>query len=301
MKILYIGVHDYKNETKWRSETSINASFNKNGIQTIRLDYRSILKNSDISSLKDLITSSSKECDVVFLQRGDNLNPEIFNQVEIPIIFWSTEPINLKNDIDLLLHSKIFSWVYLHTYGCLQRVEREFQHITDRCSVLHNALPKDRVVLENQNFQKEYFAIFNRNLSLRRRRWLLPSWRHIKIIKNHYGDLYFQDLAKSHLAINVHYSSKNLDDFETGIFEAIASGSVVLSETLDQRVLQDLNLNDAIIQFDSPKDLKQKLIYYKHNLSELDNYRLKSQDSIDKNTWDYRMSRVKDKFLNIMI
>ena len=29
MKILYLGVHNYKNESQWRSETWINKSFNK--------------------------------------------------------------------------------------------------------------------------------------------------------------------------------------------------------------------------------------------------------------------------------
>ena len=33
------------------------------------------------------------DCDLVFLQRGEKLSPKLFNEIQIPIIFWSTEPI----------------------------------------------------------------------------------------------------------------------------------------------------------------------------------------------------------------
>ncbi len=49
-----------------------------------------------------------------FCQRGDKLSPDLFSGIKIPIIFWSTEPINLKNDVDSLLSSNIFHG-YLYT------------------------------------------------------------------------------------------------------------------------------------------------------------------------------------------
>ena len=298
MKILYLAVHYHKNENKWRSETWINDSFNKLNIETVRIDYRKTIKEKSKLLLKKIITEKSKECNLIFLQRGENLEPDIFSEIKIPIVFWSTEPINLKNDVDQLLQSKIFKWVYVHTYSCLERVKNEFKHIAKITSVLHNALPDNKI--QNQFTAKKHFAIFNRNLSFRRRLWLYQNWKYIKIIKGKYGEAYFKDLAESHISINIHYSSRNLDDFETGIFEAIASGSVVISETLDDKVLNDLKLKNTIIQVSTPYELKNNLIYYKNNIQELDKYKENLKDSISNNTWTFRMTEVKNKFIDIL-
>ena len=89
MKILYLGVHYHKNASKWRSETYINESFNKNNINTIRIDYREILKKSDKNTLKELIKKESTKCDLIFLQRGENLTTDLFSNINIPIIFFT--------------------------------------------------------------------------------------------------------------------------------------------------------------------------------------------------------------------
>ena len=52
-QVLYLGVHYHKNASKWRSETFINESFNKNDVNTIRIDYREILKKSDYILCED--------------------------------------------------------------------------------------------------------------------------------------------------------------------------------------------------------------------------------------------------------
>ena len=44
MRILYLGVHYHKNITEWRSETWINKSFHNNDIDTLRIDYREVIK-----------------------------------------------------------------------------------------------------------------------------------------------------------------------------------------------------------------------------------------------------------------
>ena len=55
MKILYIAVHDYKNETKWRTESFVSNSFIKHEIEFNKLDYRTILKSSNELELKKQI------------------------------------------------------------------------------------------------------------------------------------------------------------------------------------------------------------------------------------------------------
>ena len=296
--VLYIAVHFFKNEKKWRSETWIDKAFNNNDIETVKIDYREIIKLNGYSHLKQNITVKSKNCDIIFLQRAEKIDPNIFSDVKIPIIFWSTEPIQLKNDVDQLLKTDIFSWVYVHSYSCFDRVQKEFSHLIKKCSVLHNALPQEKINFENKI--KKNFAIFNRNLSIRRRWWIMWSYKYIKIIRGHYGDQYFNDLSESYISVNIHYSSKNTDDFETGIFEALARGCIVLSEKLSPKVLNDLNLKDAIIEVKSPNELREKLIFFKNNLNLLSKYEEISKDSILKNTWDYRFKGVKNKIEEIL-
>ena len=103
IKILYIGVHYQKNEKLWRSETWINNAFKKNNVQTFLIDYREVLKDKSEQFLKEKIKLDSENCDLIFLQRGDGLTPDLFENIKTPKIFWSTEPIQLKNDVDKLL------------------------------------------------------------------------------------------------------------------------------------------------------------------------------------------------------
>ena len=198
MKILYIAVHSH---VGWGAEYWLNKAFNDYNIQTELLDYRKESKNNH--DLSKLITNKSKYCDLIFLQRGNNLVPEIFHNVKIPIIFWSTEPIKRNNDVDSLLKSDIFSWVYLHLYSCKERINNEFDHLKNISSVMHNAAPKEKL---NFSSEKNIFAIFNRNLSLRRKYWLWSSRKFVIKVKGRFGDEYFKDLQKSKIAINIHYS-----------------------------------------------------------------------------------------------
>ena len=298
MKILYIGVHYFKNQENWRTESFIDFSFNKHNIDTVKIDYRQILSKKSTTELAKLIYDKSLCVDAIFLQRGDNLSPDIFSKVRIPIIFWSTEPINLKNDVDLLLESNIFSWVFVHTYSCLHRIDNEFPHLKKISSVVHNAIPSDKIKIDES--KKKYFAIFNRNLSLRRKWWLWPSRKYIKIIKGRFGDSYYTDLSNAKVSVNIHFTSKNLDDFETGIFEAMASGCVVVSEALDPKTVEDLFMNDAIIQVNSRKELKSKLKYLNLNPNLLDQYKKKTKVAISKNTWFHRVEIFKKKIEDIL-
>ena len=143
---------------------------------------------------------------------------------------------------------------------------------------------------------KSYFAIFNRNLSSRRKKWLQPSEKYINIIQGKFGNDYFDDLKRAHISVNIHYSDKNLDDFETGIFEAMASGCAIISESLNPQTLIDLEMEDAIIQIDSPQGLKEELEKLRSNPDIVKKYIEKSKSVVQKNTWHDRTNLFLAKF-----
>ena len=293
MRILYIGVHSHK---EWGAEYWIAKAFHDIEIDYDLLDYRAEFKSLNNDQINKFIYLKSKTIDLIFLQRGEHLSPQIFNNIKIPIVFWSTEPIQLKNDVDRLLNSDIFSWVFVHSYSCMERIKNEFPHLISKTSVLHNAAPKEKIQFSDN---KNIFSIFNRSLSLRRRFWLLPSRNRITIIRGKYGSDYFNDLRSSNIAINIHYSRKNIDDFESGIFEAMASGCLVISEKLYEKTLIDLGVGQAIIQVESPLDLKQKLKYLENKPEIIKSYQEKITTAIIQNTWHDRATIMKNKFKEI--
>jgi len=290
MKILYIGVHSH---TGWGAEYWLAKAFQDLQIHIETIDYRSIRKNEGTDSLKRKIQEKSRESQLIFLQRGEHLSPTIFEGCNIPIIFWSTEPLQLKTDVDQLLNSDIFSWVFLHSYSCVERVKSKFSHIITKSNVIHNAAPKDILKFGTEKVNS---AIFNRNLSWRRRLWLWPSGNMIDRISGRYGEDYFTDLREANIAVNIHYSRQNLDDFESGIFEAMASGCAVISESLNHQTLVDLGMEDAILQVNSPFELKEKIRLLNKDEKLLRSFQTKSQQVIQQNTWHDRAQQIIEKF-----
>ena len=293
MKILYIAVHSH---TGWGAEYWLTKAFSDLHIDVETIDYRVECKLKSDSALNEIIHQKCEDCDLVFLQRGDKLSPVVFNNITIPIIFWSTEPLQLKTDVDTLLQSDIFTWVFVHSYSCIDKIQCEFSYYNDKSSVMYNAAPREMIIFNNR---KKIFAIFNRSLSWRRRRWIWPSRKMITRMSGRYGEEYFNDLKKSNIAVNIHYSTNNLDDFESGIFEAMASGCVVISERLYEQTLIDLEMTDAIIQVDSPKELKEKLKLLTSNPEVISSYLEKSKLAIQKNTWHDRAQEMYKKFQEV--
>ena len=99
--------------------------------------------------------------------------------------------------------------------------------------------------------------------------------------------------------MNIHYSRQNLDDFESGIFEAMASGCAVISESLNHQTLVDLGMEDAILQVDSPFELKEKIRLLNKDEKLLRSFQTKSQQVIQQNTWHDRAQQIIEKFEEI--
>ena len=78
MKILYIGVHSHEG---WGAEYWMIQAFRDLQIDIELLDYRYERKVTTNQNLRHLISNKSKNCDLIILQRGDKLSPDIFNNI----------------------------------------------------------------------------------------------------------------------------------------------------------------------------------------------------------------------------
>ncbi len=297
MNILYIAVHRH---VGWGAEHWLANAFERHGCKVMRFDYRArkkLFKPWWLIRRELALIAKTNPPDVVLFQRCENMPASIASVFDCPKVFWSTEPLIRRRDVDQFLEVKgLFDWVYLHTYTCVDVCRDVFQHLNNTSSVMHNAgaienTPGDAV--------RPRFAIFNRNVSPRRGVWLAAVEDLVDVIGGRYGEPYFRDLRESHIAVNIHFAEESVDDFETGIFEAMASGCCVVSETLNDKTVADMGMVDAIVQVASPEELRVALLDLQSNPEKITQLQANAQSAMSSNRWDARAEQMLAKFAEI--
>ncbi len=298
MKILYIAVHHH---IGWGAEHWMANAFERAGHTVGRFDYRArrkkfkpwFLIRHELFGIADTFKP-----DVVLIQRAEKMPSSISKIFNVPVVFWSTEPLIRRRDVDRLLSKNAqLDWVYLHTYTCQSVIESEFPHLSSRSSVMHNA-----GALENHSGDEKRtrFAIFNRNVSPRRKAWLDEVGDIVDVVSGRYGNPYFDDLRTSQIAVNIHYADESVDDFETGIFEALASGCVVVTESLNPRTVADMGMEDAVIQVASPAQMRETLLALQNDPERIAAYQRSGQEAMVHNRWDARAEQMLAKFSSLI-
>ncbi len=294
MKILYLAVHRHKG---WGAEHWLSRAFERKDCEVYRYDYRQkrrqflpwwLIKRELVQLQKEF------KPDVVLLQRAEKMPASVVEHFGAPVVFWSTEQLIRRRDVDQLLQAKrIFNWVYVHTYTCTEYVQTNFPHLISQTSVMHNATGVETL---SDNKERPRLAIFNRNLSARRREWLLACDGLVDIIEGRFGDGYFEDLSQTKIALNIHFSGESLDDFETGIYEALASGCVVVTERLNPRTVNDLKMHDAVVEVDTPEQMRAAIEALAADPQRLAALAIEGRKAINANLWDARADQMLEKF-----
>ena len=272
-------------------------AFERAGHTVGRFDYRARRNKFKPWSLikRELLgINEAFRPDVVLIQRAEYMPASFTKIFDVPVVFWSTAPLNHKRDVDKLLSiDASLAWVYLHSYTCKRIVEKDFPHLLQRCSIMHNA-----GAIENDagNGQRSRFAVFNREISPRRERWLRKISDIVDVRSERYGNGYFSDLRNSQISINIHFDEHSVDEFETGIFEALASGCMVVSETLNPRTVADIGMEDALIQVNSPQQMRRVLLSLKNDPEDVKDYQKRGMDAMVWNRWDARVAQMVEKF-----
>ena len=294
MKILYLAVHRHKG---WGAEHWLSRAFERKDCEVYRYDYRQkrrqflpwwLIKRELVQLQKEF------KPDVVLLQRAEKMPASVVEHFAAPVVFWSTEQLIRRRDVDQLLQAKrIFNWVYVHTYTCTEYVKTNFPHLISQTSVMHNATGVETL---SDNTERPRLAIFNRNLSARRREWLLACDGLVDVIEGRFGDGYFEDLSHTKIALNIHFSGESLDDFETGIYEALASGCVVVTERLNPRTVNDLKMHDAVVEVDTPEQMRAAIEALAADPQRLAALAVEGRKAINANLWDARADQMLEKF-----
>lgn len=298
MKILYIAVHHH---VAWGAEHWMGNAFERAGHSVGRFDYRARrnkfkpwwLIRHELFGINDTF-----QPDIVLIQRAEKMPAYITQVFNVPVVFWSTEPLIRRRDVDRLLSKKSqLAWVYLHTNTCMKVVEKNFPHVLPKCSVMHNA---GALESDPGTSERSCFAIFNRNVSPRRREWLSEVGDIVEIKSGVYGDAYFANLRSAQVSINIHFAQESVDDFETGIFEALASGCVVVTETLNPITVAEMGMENAVIQVDSPKEMREQLERLQNDPKLIETYRQNGFEAMKANRWDSRARQMLEKFSELV-
>jgi len=276
-------------------------AFERVGHTVGRFDYRARRNKFKPWSLirRELLgINDAFQPDVVLIQRAEKMPASFTKIFDVPVVFWSTAPLNHKRDVDNLLSTDAsLAWVYLHSYTCKRIVEQDFPHLSQRCSVMHNA-----GAMENDagDGDRPRFAVFNRDISPRREQWLREISDIVDVRSERFGNSYFKDLRTSQISINIHFDQESTDEFETGIFEALASGCMVVTETLNPRTVADMGMEEALIQVNSPQQMRNVLLALKNNPEDVKDYQQRGMDAMVENRWDARVAQMVDKFSELL-
>lgn len=236
--------------------------------------------------------------DIVLIQRAEKMPAYITQVFNVPVVFWSTEPLIRRRDVDQLLSKKAqLDWVYVHTNTCMTVVEENFPQLLPKCSVMHNA---GALESDPGSSTRSCFAIFNRNVSPRRQEWLSEVDDIVDVKSGVYGDAYFKNLRDAHVSVNIHFAQESVDDFETGIFEALASGCVVISETLNPVTVAEMGMENAVIQVGSAKEMREQLERLQNDPELIETYRQNGFNAMKANRWDSRAKQMLEKFSELV-
>lgn len=290
MRVLYVGVHSGRG---WRTEYWVHKALKRVGCKVKLYNYRrkrKRFKDQEKCNLDLLNTEKKFRPDLILVQRADNCPPELFANLKSKKVLWSTEPICRNRDIDQLFEADCFDHYFVHTFSCLNRINEEFQAISNKTSRLEYGCPPE--LIKKPTEKKKTVAIFNRSLSPRRNSWLEKLTGIVQIIEGRFGRAYFKDIRNALISVNIHYGEESVDDFETGIFEAMAQGTLVLTESVDTRVVKELGLENSIVIVSNPDEMKERLNFYESNKSEAFSIINNAHDAIQKNRWDDRMNQI---------
>ncbi len=297
MKILYIAVHHHKG---WGAEHWLSLAFERKDCEIIRYDYRKRRNGFvpwwfirwELRKIRD-----EQRPDAVLIQRGDNMPASVPALFDCPTIFWSTEPLIRRRDMDALLKAHdVLDWVYVHTYTSKGIVDKTFPEISHKSSVFHSAGALENHVGDDD---RPRLAVFNRNVSDRRRSWLNEMSDLVDVIEGQYGEKYFDALRSSHIAVNIHFADSSVDDFETGIFEALASGCAVVTETLNPKTVVDMGMEEALWIVKDANEMRKAVEHLRDNPDQLMTLRRNGQKAMEHNRWDNRAEQIMAKFVEL--
>ena len=281
MNILYINV--IEQHEGWGTEFFVNQSFMRNGHETVTIDFR---EHRNSLAPKFL---ACQDFDVLFLQRGDWFPIELLKSVNRPRFYWASELVSRCRDQDRLLASGMFDHVFVRGPECKRTVTRNSWLPSDRVSILLSGFDK-YIHYKIPDLRKEIDILFVGSITPRRERILNRLKMKFNIsIHAAYGEKMVQLFNRSKIILNIH--ADDFIDTETRIFEALGSGSFVLTEKLGAE--NPFIHQKHLVEAGNEEELNALLKFYLDHKRE--RYKIADQgyqEALEKHTYTNRAEQI---------
>lgn len=224
MQLLYF--NKIETNKSWGAENFLNQAFLENGINAVCLDYE-----KHRYQIGNVIRQKKDAFDAVLVQRGVGYNfpINILKSIKRPKILLFTELIKRNENQHYLLRSDAFDHIYVRSEACYRQMIEQGWQPKEKLSIMLSAAME----VENLSAQleKNIDVLFVGALTDRRKKILAKLNQHISVTHlNVFGSDFYKMIQRSKIILNLHGS--DYLDTETRIFEALACGGFVITETL---------------------------------------------------------------------
>lgn len=283
MNIIYFNV--IKQNAGWGAEWFVNKVFLKNGDCPINIDYR-----ENKYRLSNKLLKIKKDFDAVLLQRGDGFPLEILKVINRPKFFWATELVSRRRDQDRLFSSGLFKHIFVRGYDCKRRILEKGWLEETQVSILLSGFDQDthyKII----DAKKDIDISFVGSITPRRRKILdfLKS-KNLKVEEFKVrGEGLVKIFNRSKIVLNIH--AEDYLDTETRIYEALGSGSFVITEELSE---ENPFLDGAhLVEVKNKDELIEKILYYLKNNNKREKISLCGYKEANlKHTYEERVKQI---------
>ncbi len=251
MRLLYISA--IEETAGWGAEASVNEALRALGVETTTLDFRRHRWRLSDQFLK------LPEFDALFLQRGDYFPLDLLEACRRPRFFWASELVSRRRDQHHLLRSGLFDHVFVRTQECRRILAERGWVPPDKSSILLSAYDH-RVHRPLPGVEKTIDVLFAGSLTPRRDRILkqLGSRFNVDVRTGVFGHDLVLLFNRARIVLNIH-ATDHLDT-ETRVYEALGSGSFLLSEPLSQECPFERSIHLVTAAF--PTEMERAIEYY---------------------------------------
>lgn len=250
MKIYFVSV--IEQNAGYGAEVFLNRGFQKLGHETITLDYR---KHREQLAQRFF---EAPGFDAFLLQRGDYFPIDLVRACRRPRFFYSSELVSRRGDQWHLFQSNLFHRVFVRTESCRGEIVRRGWMPAERVAVLLSAFDEE-THRPLPDIEPQYDVVFVGSATPRRRAILDRLKQSFRVLETQaFGHDMAAAFNRGRVAVNLHAEDRL--DTETRVFEALGSGSFLISEPLTaENPFKD---GEHLVIASSMDDLEAKIRHY---------------------------------------
>ena len=240
MRLLFIS----KIETNagWGFETFLNAALQKEGIETVCLDFQKHRYH-----LAQSLLEMQEDFDGVLVQRGRgySIPSQVLQAIRRPRFFVFTELLSRHPDQYYMLRDNLFDHVFLRSQDCIEFVQTKGWLPQERVGLFLSAIDP-AMCAPLSGVEKDIDVLFVGSMTRRRERILAELQKEMPVtVASAFGQEMMGLVNRAKIVLNLH--AEDFLDTETRVYEVLACGGFLITEKLSREspFLPDVHLAEV--------------------------------------------------------